>query len=155
MENSENKNTYTSKEFRKNNKLIYPHVNDFKQKKSTSFIFCYHAHVVDYRNLNDLRFSRFLKELLAFITKTDNEKLVGPEEVYNTKTTNIRKNFFRTDGERSCFWEFSYISREHKETIDNYLIDVKINFKIRQDIIYHWIILLIFMKDVLMKIKYF
>lgn len=108
------------------NKIIYPHVDNSKQRKSTKFIYCYYANVVDLRNVNDSGFTKFSNQLISFIMKSNFDKLIGPEEVYNSKTRNLRKQFTRADGELSCFWEFLYITKEQKDNIDRFLIEVKL-----------------------------
>ncbi len=128
---SKNEKNYTesdtkNKETRQRdyNKIIYPHIDNSQQRKTTKYIFCYYANVVDLRRFNDEGFSKFNNQLISFIMKSNYDKLIGPEEVYNSKTRNLRKHFTRTDGELSCFWEYMYINKDQKNTVDKFLIEV-------------------------------
>lgn len=123
--NNQNNSAYAQeKSERFSNKIIYPHVDRSQQRKTTKFIFCYYANVVDLRRFNDEGFNKFNNHLISFIMKSNSDKLIGPEEVYNSKSRNLRKQFTRTDGELSCFWEYMYINKEQKERTDKFLLEV-------------------------------
>ena len=137
------------------NKIIYPHLNNnnFIQKKQNKFIYCYYAHVVDLRNSNDVMYKKFFGDLMSFITKSNSEKLVGPEEIFSSKTAAIKNTFKRNSGEISCFWEFQYLNGNQKASLDKFLIEVKnflnfFNILKRLDIKNHWRNMRIFMKVV-------
>jgi len=124
LNESSNNNFKNERPERVFNKIIYPHIDRSQQRKTTKFIFCYYANVVDLRRFNDDGFNKFNNHLISFIMKSNFDKLIGPEEVYNSKTRNLRKHFTRTDGELSCFWEYMYINREQKQNIDKFLLEV-------------------------------
>jgi hypothetical protein len=124
------KNKFQEKQKEKENKritnnIIYPHLNNnLIQRKQNKFIYCYYAHVVDLRNSNEPSYKKFFGDLMSFIMKSNSEKLVGPEEIFSSKTASLKNTLNRKSGEVSCFWEFQYLNGTQKSSLDKFLIEV-------------------------------
>jgi hypothetical protein len=101
---------------------IYPHLKSgLKQRKEFDKIFCYNLRLVDYRNMNDPEYNKYINDLQKFIKK-NNQRLISPDYVDISYTEAFKTHFRNKQGENSVFWNTSLISEEEKRELDFFLL---------------------------------
>jgi hypothetical protein len=103
------------------NQIIFPHVNDKKQRKETQFMFCYNIFLVDYRKVEDAEFSKYKKSLRQLIVFNLQNNLVGFEEAADNLKTKIKYQIARPATGNSATFNLKYITSNEKQNMDNYL----------------------------------